>query len=432
MSPLPLLAQNLPSYQLEQHTFDIEAWRTFNGREIREVRIHGLKWTKENAVRLLLSQRAGDIFMAEVWVKGIHKLYNTTVIYDIRTDIQSDDDGKIGIDLWVGDRWTLLPFGIAQGGGGSTNFGVGIWDGNSFGYFTQLAASYNEFDSVGSYDFNLYQEFFLDTELMGGADISATGTPVSLQADNGQPLGSYTWLRHQQQLLIGRRFEPKIRLFSYFETFQDQMVDNSQTPEVQVYRENQYRIRPTMIWGRSDLTNYLEQGFELTVAPTFANFFTARRDYYQWVTTYKRTMISGNTNFAFFINTGAMTGAPIPYLFHLGGYDTVRGFSTNRAVGEFYVNYNLEYRPYLFTARFPLIDRVVFQGCLFQDMGNMWNSSNLAATGRVNSSIFLLSNGVGLRLNFLKFASAIVRLDVARTTVPDEGWGGGFGVGQFF
>jgi hypothetical protein len=82
--------------------------------------------------------------------------------------------------------------------------------------------------------------------------------------------------------------------------------------------------------------------------------------------------------------------------------------------------------------RTDLIGEVIFQGCVFQDLGLMWNSYDLLQTSRTNSRLFMLSEGAGLRLNFLRFAGAIVRIDLARTVTPDEGWGLSFGVGQFF
>jgi outer membrane protein assembly factor BamA len=429
----------------EQAVFNVSTLQGFNGSVIHEIRIHGLKWTKDRAVRMLLSQHEGDTFDAETWLKGIHKLYDTTVLYDVRTIIQPLESGSatraannaetpskiILIDMTIRDRWTLLPFGIAQAGGGSDNVGAGIADVNFLGYFTQVAASYSTFNGTGSYDFNLYQEFILDTEFIGGLDISETGTPVDLQKNDGTSIGSFTWQRHQDQLLFGRKFEPKIRLFSYFEYFQDEMVSNMQAPEVKVYSGGQYRVRPVLIVGRSELTNFLEEGSEFTLAPTSANFF-APNEYSQFVMTYKKVFLRQNTNYAFFFNGGAMTHAPIPYLFRLGGYDTVRGFSTNRAIGRYYLNANLEYRAYIARYYSWLTGDIVFQSCIFQDMAQMWNSADLQQSRRVNSSLGLLSDGIGMRFNFQRFAGAILRLDFARTVIPNEGWGVAFGVGQFF
>jgi outer membrane protein assembly factor BamA len=416
----------------EAQVFNLESLSPYDGRPIHAIRLHGLKWTKEQAVRWLLSQHEGDSFDAQRWLLGLHKIYDTTVLYNIVTGIRPNADNSIDIDLEMVDRWTLLPFGIAQAGGGSNQVGFGVADVNFLGYFAQLAASYSEFNHLAAYDLNYYQEFFRDTDYILGLDISQNGVPVYLQANNGQSLGNFAWQRNQEQLLVGEKFAGPLRLLTFVEFFDDQMTTNQGAPEVHVYTIGQYRLRPILIFGRSELTNFLEQGHEFTIAPTTANFLDSHHQYSQAVMTYKRVYLHNNTNYAYFINGGAMTPAPIPYLFHLGGFDTVRGFSGMRAVGRYYVANNLEYRPYLTRIHPPLIGEVVVQGDVFQDFGMMWNSSDLSQGRRVNSELTLLSEGVGIRLNFMRFAGAVGRLDVARTITPNEGWGVSLGVGQFF
>ena len=420
----------------EQKTFDLDSMRSFDGSVIHEIHVSGIRYTKERAIRWLLSQHEGDRFSGDLWLKGIHKLYDTTVLYDILTNIHEVGPHEIDIDLSVEDRWTLLPFGIAQAGGGSSSVGGGIWEANVLGYFAQMGAGYSVFDSVGSFDFNIFQEFFRDTEYMWGLDISSLGAPVDLQNNSGNDLGSFTWRRQQEQILIGRKFETKeaskIRLFAYIETFKDSVLQNNQASKISVYTSDQYRIRPTLIVGRSELTNFLEQGYEFTLAPTAANFFNQSQSYTQLVTTFKKVFLDNNTNYAMFFNLGAMTSAPIPYLFRLGGYDTVRGFSTNRALGQYYAINSLEYRPYLTRFSLPLIGQTIVQGAVFEDGGMMWNSNDLSQSTEVNSQRGLLSAGVGFRFNVLRFAGAIMRIDAAQTISPSEGFGISLGVGQFF
>lgn len=430
-SPTPALAGT----RAEQQLFSLEPLQAYDGAVIHSITLNGLRWTRPIAVRWLLSQHEGDVFNGKKWLTGIHKLYDTTILYNIQTGIRPVEGSvprQIDIEMSFSDRWSLMPYGIAQAGGGSNNIGGGIFEANAFGLFAQLSASYSEFDHVGSYDLNYYQEFFMDTNLMLGLDVSNIGLPENLQSNHGDGIGAFTWDRQQEQVLFGEKLPGDIRLFSYFEYFRDHMVENQGAPEVYVYQQAQYRIRPTLIQGRSELTNFLEEGHEFTLAPTTANFFEGRHSYSQLVMTYKKVYLHQNTNYAYFINVGAMDYAPIPYLFHLGGYDTVRGYSTFRAVGRYYVNNNLEYRPYLMRFSLPLLGEIVTQGCLFQDFGEMWNSTDLTQTQRVNSRIALLSEGAGLRFNLMRFAGAIGRIDLARTIAPDEGWGLSLGVGQFF
>jgi outer membrane protein assembly factor BamA len=122
------------------------------------------------------------------------------------------------------------------------------------------------------------------------------------------------------------------------------------------------------------------------------------------------------------------------FLYNVGGYYNVRGYSDMREFGRNMTFANFEWRPYLFEHRWKILwaDLMVVQGCIFSDAGSAWGDSSL--TGQSQESDFhpLWSAGLGLRVNMVKFAGAIARLDWARTISPDEGIGFSFGVGQFF
>src|SRR5262249_53265639 len=98
----------------EGQVFDLDSLQAFDGSMIHEIHIHGLRWTKERAVRWLLTQHEGDAFAAKVWVKGIHKLYDTRVLYHIYTSVRPLPDHTIDLEIMLTDRWTLLPYGVAQ------------------------------------------------------------------------------------------------------------------------------------------------------------------------------------------------------------------------------------------------------------------------------------------------------------------------------
>jgi len=459
-----------PEKLSEQQTFALNGMSEFNGQTILEIRLHGLKRTSANAVRLLLTQHPGDTFDPNIWMLGIHKLYNAGALYHIQTDIHPAAEGGLPvsnqlqnlqtnqgiiIDLSVQDRWTLVPFGNAQSGGGSFNLGGGLLDSNLFGYFIKGEVGYSSFDSVSTYQMTFSQEYLADTEWMWAAELSAIGTPVTFEKNDGSSLNKYTWLRHQERVLFGRRFKtvaiPLIRFYTNFLSFNDETVSGAGgSPSLNVEHGSQYRIRPTLILGRAQLTNFLEQGAELTFTPSFSNFFNQKTfhnsagisaqpsvtRYSALSMSYKQAFIRRNTNFAFFLGGGLMDPAPAPYLYRLGGFDSVRGFATNRGIGRAYLNSNLEYRPYLFRFSPPILDELtgewIIQGVVFQDAAVMWNSSSPVDSTRMNDHLFLLSHGVGLRGNILKFANCVGRIDFAHATSPNEGWGVAIGVGQFF
>jgi hypothetical protein len=65
-------------------------------------------------------------------------------------------------------------------------------------------------------------------------------------------------------------------------------------------------------------------------------------------------------------------------------------------------------------------------------VGSAFGDSSLTGDQGTKNIDFLWSAGLGFRANFLHFAGAIIRFDLARTVHPDEGLGLSFGVGQFF
>ena len=398
----------------------------YDGAIIDEIRIRGLDRTREQAVRWLLGGKEGGVFNAADWEHGIRKLYNTQNLYDIHTAARqiSTSPPRIALDVSIRDRWTLLPQVYLQGGGGNSIFGGGIIDTNIAGYNTQGILGLATLNGNYFYDINLFQEFVFDTDYMFGLDLSRQGNPISVQDLSGAVTQNFVWARTQAQLLLGRRIGKLIRFFGFLEIFQDGLVtaDSGTTATVDTFV--QYRVRPVMIIGRSNLTNYLEEGYELTIAPTAANFFGGSSSYEQMIATYKRTIILPyNINLAGFTGAGVMTSAPLPYQFRLGGFDTVRGFGANRGMGTAYWNGSVEFRPTLLAVKFPLLDLVVLQGCVFTDAG--WIDT-------IQGGLALFSAGVGVRFNFAQFASSIARFDLARAIEPSEGYDLSFGLSQFF
>jgi outer membrane protein assembly factor BamA len=420
--------------QGSEHVLISNHFEKYRGSLIAKINVLDLKRTADKAARMLLGGREGDLFDPDKWTFGIRKLYNTQDLFDITTDIReaprlpetpSTQASSIIIDVHIKDKWTLLPDMYLQNGGGSSFYGVGIVDTNLGGYFTNANLSYATFNGAVFYDINLFQEFFLDTDLMMGLDVSKQGNPVSIQNLDGKVTQDLLWNRHQYSALFGSRFGTKIRFYSNFTLFKDSILNQKPITTAEVIQHTQYRLKPIFIHGRSNFTNVLEEGQELTVTPTFTNFLEAASRYSQLVMSFKKTIIlPGDANLAAFVGTGIMSNTSVLYQFRLGGFDTVRGFSTNRAVGLKYVNWSLEYRPLLFTTRLPLLDLAALQACFFTDGGIMQDHY-----GERRS---LTSAGIGLRTNLAALVGAIVRFDLAKTITPSEGYGFSFALGQFF
>jgi len=393
----------------EHAAINLDSLSQWNGKVIQKITIQGLVRTHEYAVRWLTTQTEGDTFDAEIWSHGVRKLYNTQALYDIITEVKPADGDKIELVLKITDKWTLVPDINIQGSQSALFWQVGAFDNNLLGNFTIISIVYGQFNGLANYDLNVSQEWILNTDYMASIDISQyTNTPLDAAG----------WTRTQQELLIGRRFPPKIRLFAPIDFYQDTGLET--------FSGQQWAISPTFILGRSNLTNYLEEGYEWTVATNIVNPQTTDKNYAALKTGLKLTkVVGGKSNFALYSAVGGTLAPLRSYQYYLGGYNTVRGYGTYRLIGPSFGVLNLEYRPYLWSYRsaLPFLDWVVFQGCVFTDWGAVLGKGVLQTLGSV---------GVGLRMNFVKYAGSILRFDYAQTLSPNEGTGFSFSIGQFF
>jgi outer membrane protein assembly factor BamA len=404
----------------------------FNGLKISEIKFDGLVRTRESAARWLLTQFEGEKFDSDTWREGIHNLYNTWVLYDLTTEVTPVGQDQISLTIHLKDKWTLYPFFFVQTGGGLNSYGGGLLDFNFLGIFTNAAFTAESINGTFGYDLNFFQQWIGHSDYMASFDLSDTINPTSNV--NGDPTISFTWRRIQKQVMFGKRFGTDFRTFLFFELFQDSLLDESSTHLTYVYRGVQYHLRPSLVWGRVNFSNYLEEGHEITLMPTFVNPTNSKQSKIQLSLTAKKVWVVRKVdNAAVFFSTSWVSNVPLPYQLHLGGFDSVRGYTAYRRLGiaDFYTN--IEYRPLLFTTRIKFLDTdlLVLQGNIFTDFGGIQSRTKDILAGNTQFET-LWSAGLGGRFFLVKYAGAIGRLDFARTISPNEGWAASLGVTQFF
>lgn len=414
----------------------VENFKQYDGKSIGRLSIVGLRRTHEQALLWIIKSKVGDIFSAETLARDKQTIENTGNIYDIIPVVTPTQDRTDQIDLTINvkDKWTLLPVFGSQGGGGAVTYGGGVVESNLAGYLVNAQAIGYNYNGIFSYDLNFNQEYIAGTQTMAYVDWSNNVNPTIVHNIDGSSAGNYTWQRQQEEFMIGTHFDGPIRLMFIGDIYYDNFIlaNNVNAP---TFVGNQYRIQPKVIFGRSNIQGFLENGHELTIHPSTANFFGPVQAYQGVDASFKRVyVLPHEANFAYIVYAGAMSLAPTPYQYEVGGYSNLRGYINNRQSGPYTAYTNIEYRPLLFRYRFsePWIDLVAVQGCIFSDVGSAWGDSTLTGDQGAKDINFLWSAGLGLRANFLHFAGATMRLDIARTVHPDEGLGLSFGVGQFF
>jgi outer membrane protein assembly factor BamA len=427
-------------FGLEAHAADTVVAQYFPQYEnipVKKLEIHGLLRSRESIVRWMLGTHEGEPFHAQAWQDGVEHLYKTESVYDIHTSISQAEDG-IEISLTLEDKWTLFPYFDFQGGGGSVSFSAGVFDTNIFGTFTNVYAGGGYLDGEYSYEFGASQKWFLQSTFSVAGDVAKVALPVTLQNQKGDTLANFTWARAREAFTIGRQTNEFFYWELPIEAFKDSLkISDSRTRGFVFDGVKQWRITPTLHFGKVAHSDYLEQGHELTLSAFDANPFNSERDYHGAQVAWKQVIFLPDTrNLAYYVSFSHMTAAPVAYQYRLGGFDSVRGFAMNRIFGLDSARANFEYRATLFTWKLPVFElgRMVMQGALFTDAGDSWHSANIDANGRTTQTAtrFLYSAGAGFRAFFLHFANALVRLDVAKAVEPNEGFNVAFGVGQFF
>jgi|GEM_PF-3304994 len=412
------------------------AWQKWNGVVVADIQFQGLIRTKRQAVLWLMHTQIGRPFAEDEFAHDLQTLYNTGNLYDLKGEVEQGPTGLV-VTVQLHDKWTLFPAFGAQGGGGSSTVGGGIFETNLLGYMVNASFFTWSFNGTNSFDLNFNQEYVAGTDTMWSFDLQDSIEAQSPHFSNGQSAGNFAWRRVQKEVMLGTHLEGPWRLMFYGSVFQDTIFNNEGGFNVNTPAGLQNKFYPKFIFGKVDWSNYLEHGFELTVQPSFANILGPAAFYSGLELDYKRVWISGakdQDNVALYLSGVTLSNGAPNYQLQVGGYYNLRGYADMREVGHSLVVANLEYRPYLARHRWELLDLdlMVIQGCLFSDVGSAWADSTL--TGETQAQYFrpLWSVGTGLRINMVKFAGAIVRLDLAQTLIPNEGLGFSFGIGQFF
>jgi hypothetical protein len=417
---------------------EIAVWSHFDGQPVHTITVTGLKRTKLISVEWLIHTKKDAPFSATQFVRDLQTLFNTGNLYDLHGVVEPDDSGGLHVTIILKDKWTLFPVVGAQGGGGSSTYGAGVFESNLLGYMVNASALFWTFNGTESYEINTNQEYVAGTDTMWSLDWQDNIEVQTPHFYNGASAGTFAWRRQQKEIMIGTHRQGPWRLFAYASVFKDSIFQNNDNLDIDInYSGLQQRFYPKAIYGRVDWNNYQENGFELTIQPTYANLFGPGPEYFAIEVDYKRVWKTGRAardNTAIYLSASHMNASGPNFLYNVGGYYNVRGYSDMRELGRDIAFTNLEWRPYLFRYRWQILDLdlMVVQGCIFTDAGSAWGDSSLIGQPQASEFHPLWSAGVGLRINMVKFAGAIMRLDVAQTLSPNEGIGGSFGVGQFF
>ncbi len=377
------------------------------GRTIREIRIEGLKHTHETLVRHQLTCEVGEPYSQTTAAMDRERLDRLGVFADI-TIVPELEGDEVVVMITVGETLRFVPFpSLSFSGENGMAGGPGVKATNLFG--RAISAQLDlRFGGQTELQFQLDSPWGLRDKSWYGAKLQ--------RRDRTNELDHFKEKSFEGELSGGIQIGANLRAGGRFEF----LTLESDVPDITLTgadRESTPGIGAVVAYDTLDLKTDPRLGWKNMVTATkFGGFLGGAGDFNQFAFDIRRYQpLMGKHSLVFFSYTTLQTGEvgvdiPIYRDFHLGGTNTVRGWSeASGPVGKNQFFNTLEYRYDLLKTRsFRVYGANLFGGvklAVFGDVGTAWNR------GSEFSKNFIGGYGVGLRV-IVPFID-MIRIDFA-------------------
>lgn len=383
---------------------------------VAEVRIEGLKKTKEKVVRRELSVKAGEIYDNKKIVRDLQRIYNLGFFEEVKRDhLPGKTPEEIVLVIQVVEQKT----GRAGVGAGysSLNGLVGFVNlsQNNFQGSGKRVYLKTEFGGVQTYEVGYFDPWLNNKPQSFGIDLYNTKYTRNLY-DSGNTLTEYDERRKGGAITLGRRIRRDVDLSFRFrdEDVKLTPTDSTATAPAGIFngrlqtfaaiidkdtRDN--RFRPTK--GVHDSLWIETTGGVLKGPNQYTKYMLALRRYFPISQNKKTTIAIQSVGGQTTIGEGFV---PIYDMFSIGGSDTVRGYEEREFLGTKVFYANLELRQNFGKS---------FDAVVFYDLGSAWGTDY----NRKKLSFDMKQGfGVGIRL---QTPLGPVALDYGKATDRSEG-----------
>ena len=400
----------------------------YDGLTVRHITFVGLKRTKPKLLKNYMETKSAKPFDSSVFHEDMRRIRNLELFDRIAVAIRRIGN-KIDITIHLRDKWSLLPYANFVRGGGSYELVAGVYDVNVAGCLFTLDAMFVLFDGKPS------GILYFKMDRLGGL-------PIALYADGGYSRSLRTTYAERttpsQTLVIDSgwgnlmiRWEPfawaRVGLWqkALWRNYEFARASNNRfyLPHDGLLSESGL----VLSLGKTSYRNYMMQGLIVNVWLSTSTRLLGAQVTYQKVSWDARGYwILGPRagNLAAWLEGGFMQGGTLADQFALGSFSGLRGFKYAQFVGRSFVAGTIEYRTGLVPTAFPVVAKLLhvfrgktlrWQGALFANLGTVAGSPHFATneSGRLLSAI-----GAGLRVIFVPFFKAVLRIDVAYTLSP--------------
>jgi len=404
-----------------------------------DVQMGGIGLTRANAVRRLMTTRAGDDLDLPTLERDLARLRSTGIFYDVAEHTVPGPEGK-RVELTLKDRWTLLPVIGVRRGGGRTTSRVGLSDHNAFG---QLFSIYGEVSSNADIPFVPQKPDDRFGSLVYLRVPRAFGTRITPMVQwsrdflDFSSFGSAPHLydRSRREVRVDVRYEltDLLSLVSGI-AFQRDHYDPSslsRSPGAIPPSVNSTWLSAGLQIGMVEESLSMSQGtqFDLTFSRAQAGVLGSDASVSAAAATLRSwTILGGGTDLGGQLTARATTGTTDAFLFRAGGLREIRGFPDSYFQGRQLVNGNLELRRDVLRTGIGV--DAIGQAAAFVDFG--WVGQRANAVAGVPYTGPVASAGIGLRWIPIPFARAVGRIDVAMGLYPERRFDISLGGQQFF
>ncbi|MDD3000777.1 MAG: BamA/TamA family outer membrane protein [Candidatus Riflebacteria bacterium] len=345
---------------------------------LAEVKIEGLKKTKEKVVRRELSVKPGEIYDNKKIVRDLQRLYNLGFFEEVRRDhLPGKTPEEIVLVIHLQEQKT----GRAGVGAGysSLNGLVGFVNASQNNFKGEGKRIYmkTEFGGVKSYEVGYFDPWFNNKPQSFGLDVYNTEYTRNLY-NSGNTISEYDERRKGYALTLGKRLRRDVDL-SF--RFRDEDIKLKPTNNLAVEANKNYYVNGKLQTLASILdidtrdnrfrttggvhdTFWIETtGGALKGANQYTKYMAALRRYVP-VSKNKKTVFAVQAAYG---STSVGEGfIPMYDMFSVGGSSTVRGYEEREFLGTkiYYVNLELRFN---FAKNFDFVT--------FYDIGSAWGTA---------------------------------------------------------
>ena len=377
------------------------------GLPVREIRIHGLRYTRESLVRNQLTSRVGEPYSRETIARDRERLDRLAVFSSIQIEPEAAG-GAVVIHIRIAEtsRWMPFPaFSVVEENGVSV--GAGLKTAGIFG--RAISASFDaRLGGQQEIEFLLDSPWGLRDKTWFGGEIHARSRTNELdhfpeKALEGEARGGF-------------QFGPSLRLGGRFE-FLTVRADLPEATLSDKRTESTPGLGLIAAYDTRDLWSDTHRGWQNVVTVTrYGGFLGGPANFSKTVVDIRRYQPLAKKHtlavFSFSTFQSGEVGVDIPIYrdFHLGGTNSIRGWSDLSArVGKNQLINTVEYRYDLVKPKsFRVFGANFYAGlklAVFGDTGSAWDE------GSQFSRNFIGGGGVGLRL-IVPFIQ-MIRVDLA-------------------